>query len=75
MINIKENSESFGKARLLTDVVAGFLLIAVGIFSTLAISGNIAMGTTKQVEATLAGTMNAVRVLRAIPEVNIYLRF
>lgn len=70
MMNIKGKTVNlFGKTRPLTDVVAGFLFIAVGIlFSALAISGNIAMGTTQPVEATLgAGTMGAVRVLRNIP--------
>lgn len=59
----------FGKARLLTDVIAGFLFIAVGIiFGSLAITGNIAMGAQQPVEATLgAGTMNLVRTLRGFP--------
>ncbi len=70
MMNIKGKTVNlFGKARLLTDVVAGFLFIAVGIlFSALAASGNIAMGTTKPVEATLGtGVMNIVRSVRSIP--------
>ncbi len=70
MMHIKGKTVNlFGKARLITDVVAGFLFIAVGVlFSALALSRNIAMGITRPVEATLgAGTMNAVRALRAIP--------
>lgn len=59
----------FGKARLLTDVIAGFLFIAVGIiFGSLAVTGNITMGTQKPIEATLgAGAMNLVRTVRTIP--------
>lgn len=59
----------FGKPRLLTDVIAGFLFIAVGIiFGSLALSGNISMGTQKPIEATLGlGTMSIVRSLRSFP--------
>lgn len=59
----------FGHTRLLTDVIAGFLFIAVGIiFGAFAVSGNIVMGTQKPVEATLGiGIMNIVRTLRGIP--------
>ena len=58
-----------GKTRPLTDVIAGFLFITVGIiFSVLAVTGNITMGTQKPVEATLGlGTMNLVRTVRTIP--------
>jgi cytochrome c biogenesis protein CcdA len=58
-----------GKTRPLTDVIAGFLFITVGIiFSVLAVTGNITMGTQQPIEATLgAGTMNLVRSIRHIP--------
>ncbi len=59
----------FGKSRLLTDVIAGFLFIAVGImFALLAATGNITMGMEKPIEETLgAGVMNLVRTVRGFP--------
>ncbi len=58
-----------GKQILITDVVAGFLYIIVGItFTILALTGKITMGTEKPIEETLgATTMNLVRLLKTIP--------
>lgn len=70
MIKIKGKTvRIFGTTRLVTDVIAGFLFIVVGIVvSALALSGNIAMGTQQPVEAMLGnGTVNLVRVVRTIP--------
>ena len=54
---------------LLTDVFAGILFIVVGIiFSILALTGRITMGTEQPIEQTMGvGLMNIVRVLRSIP--------
>lgn len=70
IMNIKGKTvRLLDKSRLLTDVIAGFLFIAVGIiFGSLALTGNISMGTQKPVEATLGlGTMNLVRAVRSLP--------
>jgi cytochrome c-type biogenesis protein len=70
MMKIKGKTVNLlGKSRLLTDVIAGFLFIAVGIiFGSLAVTGTISMGTSRPVEATLGlGTMSLVRALRGIP--------
>ena len=57
------------KQVLLTDVFAGILFIVVGIiFSILALTGRITMGTEQPIEQTMGvGLMNIVRVLRSIP--------
>lgn len=57
------------KTILATDAIAGVLYIAVGcIFSLLALTGRITMGTQKPVEQTLGvGVMNIVRSVRSIP--------
>ena len=58
-----------GNQILVSDAVAGVLYISVGIiFSLLAMTGKIAMGTTESVEQTLGlGVMNFIRVIRAFP--------
>ncbi len=70
VMNVKGKTVALlGSHRLLTDVIAGFLFITVGIiFSLLAASGNITMGTEKPIEETLgAGVMNLVRTVRGVP--------
>lgn len=59
----------FGKKRPLTDVTAGVLFIGAGIlFSILALSGKIVMGTQEPIEQTLGiGLLNIVRTIRVIP--------
>lgn len=67
---IKGKSLTLGEKRIpLTDALAGFLFIGVGIlFSTLALTGNIDMGMEKPIEETLGTSlMNFVRFLRQIP--------
>lgn len=58
-----------GKQILITDVVAGFLYIIVGItFTILALTGQITMGKELPIEETLGvTTMNLVRLLKTIP--------
>lgn len=56
------------KSVLVSDAVAGFLYIAVGItFSVLAISGRIAMGMEQPLETSLGIFWGLVRWLRTIP--------
>jgi len=56
------------KSILVSDAVAGFLYIAVGItFSVLAISGRIAMGMEQPLETSLGIFWGLVRWLRTIP--------
>ena len=69
-MNIKGKTVALlGRHRLLTDVIAGFLFITVGIiFALLAATGNITMGIEKPIEETLgAGVMNLVRTVRGVP--------
>lgn len=58
-----------GKQILVTDAIAGILYLLVGIvFTFLALTGRITMGTEKPIEETLgATTMNLVRLLKTIP--------
>ncbi len=57
-----------GKTILISDAVAGFLYIAVGIiFSVLAISGRITMGMEQPLETSLGIFWRLVRWLRGIP--------
>lgn len=57
-----------GKKVLVTDALAGFLFILVGItFTVLALSGRIAMGVETPIEQSLGITWNLVRWLRTIP--------
>jgi len=70
VMNIKGKTVALlGRHRLLTDVIAGFLFITVGIiFALLAATGNITMGIEKPIEETLgAGVMNLVRTVRGVP--------
>lgn len=58
-----------GKTIPVTDAIAGFLFIAVGIlFSSLALTGKIAMGTKRPIEQTLGLNILAlVRFIRSLP--------
>ncbi len=58
-----------GKPVLLTDAIAGFLFIAVGItFSALALTGKITMGMPESIELAMGtNLMNVVRFLKSIP--------
>ncbi|KKT81058.1 MAG: Cytochrome c biogenesis protein, transmembrane region [Candidatus Azambacteria bacterium GW2011_GWA1_44_9] len=63
-----------GKQILVTDAIAGILYLLVGIvFTFLALTGRITMGTELPIEQTLGtGTMNLVRLLRTIPGVEFF---
>lgn len=60
-----------GKQILVTDAIAGTIYLLVGIvFTVLALTGRITMGTEQPIEQTLGtGIMNLVRLLRTIPGV------
>ncbi len=67
---LRTRTVQFGSKKILfTDMIAGLLFIAVGItFSVLALSGGIAMGTPKSVEAMMGtGIFSVVRFIRIIP--------
>ena len=56
------------KQILISDAVAGILYTSVGIiFSALALSGRVAMGTQQSLEKTLGPALSLVRTLRSIP--------
>jgi MFS family permease len=70
IIHLKGKTVQIGKKKIpVTDAMAGVLFVVVGvIFSALALTGNITMGTGEPLEESLGiNLMNIVRFLQTIP--------